>query len=232
MARLTFLQIRTQGSIIGGNETVDEWVKRKMNAWLRKHYAAYAWPFLTAQATGLTLSSGSQGTDYGGGEGGLSRQITRIFSPVYFRANGYSTRGSAPVRQLVGDSDWRAIGQVDSTNQVGSPQSFVVLPGQTSTGLHLMTLVPYPVPDKDYTLAFTYQYLPNDLADSDIPLYPNEMTLLQVAKCASIEYDSSNTDLFRTESDILAQMVAADRDTYGGTPSYGDSHQLDSTVFR
>jgi hypothetical protein len=168
----------------------------------------------------------------GGGDGGLTKQITRVFSPIYFRANGFSTRGSASIRQIVGDDETRAVGNVDSTNQTGIPQSFIALPLQETNGLAKITLVAFPVPDKTYTLAFTYQRLPDDLADTAIPEYPNEMTLLQVAKCASIEYDDSGSYLLESEMEVLAEMVAADRDTYGGTTSFGDTHQLDSTVFR
>jgi hypothetical protein len=57
MSRLTYAEIRTQGSVIGGNDSVDTWVKRKMNAWFRKHYAAYAWPFLISQATGISYAA-------------------------------------------------------------------------------------------------------------------------------------------------------------------------------
>lgn len=232
MARLTFDEIVTQGGLIGGNDSVSTWIATKLKAWLRKHYAAWPWPFLITQATGISYTSAqATGKIVGGGDGGITNQITRIFSPIYWRGDSYSSRGVAAVRPIVGDKTEFAIGNVDAASQVGPPTSFIVLPTMESDAKLKMTLVAYPVPDKTYTLAFTYQKLPEDPAGTDVPIYPNEQTLIQAAKCAAIEYDNSNTDWFRTESDTLAQMVAADRSTYGATPSFGDVMQLDSSVF-
>lgn len=232
MARKTYLELRTYGAAIAGNDAVDDWVKTKMNAWFRKHYAAYAWPFLISQAASVTLSAGDTSIEVGGGSSGLTRQITRIFSPIYFRASGsFTNRGQAPVRQIVGDPSEMAAGFVDSSSQVGRPQSFIALPFQSS-GSEKITLIPFPVPDKAYILGFTYQKLPDDMADTDIPIYPNEMTLIQACKVAAIEYDSSNSQFYIQEAQILSDMVAADRDTYGGTQSFGDILQLDSSVFK
>lgn len=230
MARLTFAELVEQGQLIGQNDATPSWVAAKLRAWLRKQYAGWAWPFLITQATGITMAAGTTNKVVGGGDGGLTRQVVRIFSPIYFRANGYSTRGKAPIRTLVGDPSEMAIGMVDADNQTGTPQSFIAMPF-AEAGEEKISLVPYPVPEKDYTLAFTYQYLPDDPEDADIPVYPNEMTLLQAAKVAAIEYDQSADPLFRQELQILAEMVAADRSAYGGTPSFGDTMQLDSSVF-
>lgn len=232
MARLTFDEIVEQGMIVGQNDAVESWVGIKMKAWLRKHYAAYPWPFLISQAVSVTLSAGSTSLIVGAGEGGVSRQISRIFSPIYFRANGFNTRGVAPIRTMAGESIVsQALGMVDSVNQTGKPQSFIAMPFIESDGLLKLTLVPFPIPEQAYTLAFTYQQLPNDPSGSDVPMYPNEMTLIQAAKVASLEFDQTNDPVYRQEADILAQMVAADRATYGSTPSFGDFMQLDSSVF-
>lgn len=231
MARLTFAEILTYGGLVGQNEAVSTWQSVKMKAWLRKHYAAWPWPFLISQATGIILAAGNTGQSVGGGDGGLATQISRIFSPIYYRTNGYSTRGVAPLRTIVGDDYSQAVGQVDATSQVGAPQSFIALPAQTAAGKSQFSITAFPVPDKAYTLAFTYQMLPDDPADGDVPVYPNEMTLIQAAKVAALEYDQTNDPVYRQEADILAQMVAADRATYGGSPSFGDVMQLDSSVF-
>lgn len=233
MARLTFDELVTQGGLIGQNDGVDSWIGIKLKAWLRKHYAAWAWPFLIRQATGISLAAGTTSLAVGAAQGGLTNQISRIFSPIYYRSpsGGFLSRGTAPVRTMVGDSVTMADGMVDSSVQVGKPQSFLVAPGQTAAGLLYMTLTPFPVPEQAYTLAFTYQYLPGDPAGSDVPVYPNEMTLIQAAKVAALEYDQTNDPVYRQEADILAQMVAADRAAYGGTPSFGDTMQLDSSVF-
>lgn len=232
MSRLTYEELREQGAVIAGNDAADTWVKRKMNAWLRKHYDAYPWPFLITQLAGIEMAAGTTAKLFGAGEAGISQQIVRVFSPIYFRANGYSTRGRAPIRQLIGNSESMSPGNVDPSTQTGTPQSFVGFPIQESDGLGQFYLIPYPIPDKTYTLSLTAQRRPNDLADDAIPEYPNEMTLIQACKCAALEYDETGSQMLKEELDILAQMVAADRDTYGGTSSFGDSQTLDTDTFK
>lgn len=231
MARLTFDQLITYGGLVGQNNAVTTWVGVKLKAWLRKHYSEWAWPFLINQATGITLSSGASSLTVGAGAGGLTPQICRIFSPIYFRTGTYSTRGRAPVRLIVGDDFSMATGQVNPVTQIGPPQSFTVLPNTTAAGLQNMVLTPYPFPDQAYTLAFTYQKLPDDPAGTDVPIYPNEVTLIQAAKVATLEYDQTNDPVYKQEADILAQMAITDRSVYGGNPSFGDYMQLDTSVF-
>lgn len=231
MARLTVAQLITNGGVIGGNDTVANWCLVKLNAWLRKHYNAWAWPFLIKQATGITMGAGLATLDVGAGNGGLAPQISRIFSPIYFRSNGFGTRSKAPVRQLVGGPASAMAGNVDPSSNVGMPQAFTVSPQQTAAGLEYQTLGVYPYTDMPYILAFTYQVLPDDVVSASVPLYPNEMTLIQVCKCATIEYDNSNSPWFAQEEAILASMVSADRDAYGGNASFGDTVQLDDSTF-
>lgn len=232
MARLTFDQIVEQGGIVGQNDAVSTWIGIKLKAWLRKHWAAFPWPFLIAQATGISLASGATSKIVGAGDGGLTAQISRIFSPIYVRdSSTYTSRRASPLRLFVGDDVTQAFGMVDAATQTGIPTSFTSLPLQESDGKLKVTLIPYPIPDKAYTLAFTYQRLPEDPSGSTIPEYPNEMTLIQAAKVAALEYDQTNDPVYEKEANILAQMVAADRAAYGGTPSFGDFMQLDSSVF-
>lgn len=233
MARLTFDQLVAQGMVIGQNDAITSWVGIKLKAWLRKHYADYPWPWLVQQATGISFgASDYSGKAVGAGSGGLTTQISRIFSPIYLRANGFSTRATAPLRTIVGDSVNQAIGQVDATNDKGMPQSFIALPGYSNTsGKLAMVLYSYPVPDQTYTIAFTYQVLPDDPLGSDVPIYPNEITLLQAAKVAALEYDQTNDPVYVQEAKILADMAAQDKVIYGGTASFGDFMQLDSSVF-
>ncbi len=231
MARLTFADIVEQGGLIGGNDGVPEWIAIKLKAWLRKHYAAWAWPFLIKQATGVSMPAGSASIGVGAGESSFAPQISRIFSPIYFRADGYSTRGKAPARQFVGGPAEKAIGNIDASTQTGQPMDFVIQDDETAAGLQFKTIYPFPIPDKAYTLAFSYQKLPDDPADTDVPVYPNEMTLIQAAKCAALEYDQSDSPQYQNELNILASMVTADRDAYGGNPSFGDTLQLDDSVF-
>lgn len=231
MARLTFLELRQHGGRVGQNDAVDSWVKVKMLAWLRKHYAAWPWPFLISPVTGIALAAGTQSLSIGAGDSGISSQISRIFSPIYFRADGYATRGKAPVRQMVGGPAEMAFGNIDATNDKGAPQSFIASPFIENDGLLKISLVPYPIPDKTYTLALTCQALPDDCDDANVPVYPNEMTLIQACKVAAMEYDQTNDPVYMQEMNILASMVTADRDAYGGGPSFGDVMQLDDAVF-
>ena len=231
MGALTFLQICEQGALVGQNNATPDWVAIKMKAWLRKHYAAWPWPFLMKQATGITLAAAASSKVVGGGTGGLTPQVSRIFSPIYFRADGYSTRGKAHIRVIAGDDLSTAIGQVNPSTEVGAPQSFIVLPEDSGDGLMRMILYPYPFPDKDYSLSFSYTKMPENPASGDYVVYPNDMTLLQAAKVAALEYDQTNDPVYLQEANILAGMVTADRGVYGTTNSFGDVMQLDSSIF-
>lgn len=231
MSRLTFDQIITQGGIVGQNNAVSAWQGIKLKAWLRKHYAAWAWPFLIKQATGVSIAAGASSVDVGNGNSGITAQICRIFGPVYWRGSTYSQRGQANVRDFFGGPvDFQEEMQ-DGVNGRGAPQLIKVQDKVSTAGLLYKTLSLFPVADQTYNLSFTYQELPSDPAGSDVPIYPNEMTLIQASKVAALEYDQTNDPVYKQEAEILAQMVAADRTTYGANPSFGDTMQLDSQVF-
>lgn len=230
MARLTFEQLVEQGGVLGDNDTVPTWVATKLKGWLRKHYSAWTWPFLIKQATGITLTAGTATKTVGNGSGGITDQISRIFSPIYWFGNSYAERGKAPLREFVGGPASMQNELQDTVNGRGAPQNVQMRSVYTSGAL-AAELTFFPVPDKAYTVSFTYQRLPADLTDSDIPEYPNELTLIQAAKCAAIEYDNADSAWYENELTKLAQMVAADRDAYGGNPSFGDTAPLDTDVF-
>jgi hypothetical protein len=231
MARLTFDEIVTQGGLIGQNDAVSTWIGIKLKAWLRKHYMAWPWPFLIKQATGVSLTAGLNTKDVGAGNGGITPQIGRIFSPIYWRGATYSQRGKAGVVTFVdGPVDFQQELQ-DTSVQRGCPQRVNVQDKVSSTGLLYKTLNVYPAADQTYTLSFSYQELPTDPSSGDVPTYPNEMTLIQAAKCAALEYDQTQDAVYQNELRILAEMVAADRSAYGANPSFGDVMQLDSNVF-
>jgi hypothetical protein len=231
MARLTFAQIVTQGGLLGGNDAVSTWIGTKLKAWLRKHYAAWPWPFLITQATGLSLPAGTTELTVGAGSGGLTPQVSRLFSPIMVRTSDFRTRTKAPIRQVVGGPPEMAFGNVDTATQTGAPMHCVVLPSQTAAGLLQQIIQPYPIPEQAYVIGFTYQKMPDDPASTDVPIYPNEMTLIQAAKCAAIEYDRSADPFYTEQLTELASMVTADRDAYGGSASFGDMMQLDDDVF-
>lgn len=235
MALLTFGEIVTQGGLLGGNDGVPLWIATKLRAWMRKHYTAWAWPFLIKQATGVPTVAGTYTVDVGNGNGGITAQISRIFGPIYWRGSSYSQRGKAPLRDFVGGPIELQEELQDPTAPGGSPQ-VVKVQAQQSTGAAggamYQRLLLFPIPDQVYSLSFTYQELPADVVgDGDIPQYPNQMTLIQAAKCAAIEYDQSDTAFYQNELQILASMVTADRDAYGGNASFGDSFSLDTSVF-
>lgn len=231
MARLTYAEIRTTGGLEGGNDSVDSHIKTKMNAWLRKHYAQYPWPFLNRTAISATLASGATSMDVGAGNNAVTPQIVRVYGPIYWRdATSVTNRGKANISQLLNQDLNQIAAQYDSSI-TGSPLAFTYTEMQTAAGLKYVTIVPYPRPDKAYLLTFMYQYLPDDLQDTDVPLWPNEQTLIQCAKVQAIGYDNANTAWYKEESETLASMVAADRDAHGGNASFGDKLQLDPVNF-
>lgn len=231
MARLTFDEILEHGGLVGQNEDVSTWQAIKMKAWLRKHFAAWPWPFLIKQATGVSVTAGTTGKDIGAGNGGITNQISRIFAPIYWRGATYSQRGKAMVRPFVDAPVEIQDDLNDSSVMRGAPQVVAIQDKISSLGLLYKTLTLFPAPDQTYSLSFSYQEIPADPDGDDVPQYPNEITLIQAAKVAALEYDQTNDPVYMQELRLLGEMVSADRAAYGANPSFGDFMQLDSTIF-
>jgi hypothetical protein len=84
--------------------------------------------------------------------------------------------------------------------------------------------------DQAYKLKIGYYEIPDDPADGDIPIYPNDLTLIQAVKVFILRYVKS-MDL-DGELNILINRVNEDRLKYGIETGINDSPLLDPKTFR
>lgn len=232
MGALTRGTIVSEGGLQAGDTSLGTRMNAALNAWLRSMYAAWPWPFLERRKSGLALAAGDTSVAVGGGSGGVTPQIQRILNPIYVYNSAYSKRGRATIRQLTGgpiDLDESAN---SSSVGRGMPAAFKVR--GKSTGFGVWDLIPYPVPDAAYLLAFDYLELPADLSsDSDIPLYPNDRTMIQLVMSEVLKYkEGADGPGYQGALQVLGSMVGEDRAKFGVVPGTNDLVQLDADVFR
>lgn len=224
--------IVSEGGLQAGDTSLSTRMNAALNAWLRSVYGAWPWPFLQRRKSGLSLTTGATSVTVGDGNGGVTPQIQRIVAPVYVYNSAYSKRGRALIRQLTGGPIEYDESANDSSEGRGMPTLFKVR--GKSTGFGIWDLIPSPVPDETYLLAFDYIESPDDLSsDNDVPLYPNDRTMVQLVMSEVLKYkEGADSPAYQQALQVLASMVGEDRSKFGIVPGTNDLIQLDPDVFR
>lgn len=231
MGQLTRLQIVTQGQLQAGRDDLATPLNIYFNAWLRSQYAAWPWPFLVRKQTGLALAAGAASISFGAGAT-VTPEVQRIIDPIFVYDSTYTTKARSRIRQLTsGDlledetinnpAIWR-----------GLPTTFKVRADPTLWGK--WTLVPIPIPDRNYLLTFDYLHQPADVAaDATVPIYPNDRTMIQAVFSETLKYANGADDpAYQQALDVLGAMTIDDRVKYGVVPGTNDVVQLDQSIFR
>jgi hypothetical protein len=231
MGKLTQAQIASQGMTLAGKNTtaLASLVLVSFNAWLRSTYAGWLWPFLNKQSSGVALAAGTTALNVGT-TGTISDDIADIFDPLYIYSSTYADMGKARIRQIRGGSALNEPAIQDPTKNRGMPREFKARPSPTTDGL--WTLTPWPVPDKAYLLVLDYKFQPTDIVPSEIPIYPNDRTLIQAAKVMALEHMNGTDGNHPAELELLAGMVAQDYVKYGSEAGINDSVGLDPSVHK
>jgi len=230
MGALTLSQLISEGGLLVGDDTQTVRAKIWFKAWLRKVYASWQWPFCKARVAGISLATGATSLTVGAGTN-VTENILRIFEPLYVYTSDKRIAVEAPIRELLMQRLQFDESSRDTSLGRSIPTSFKLRAYPGTWGK--WSLIPFPVPDRDYLVAFDYHFIPADPGDSDIPVYPNDQTLIQAAKCAVLEYaDGPASQAVAAELEVLADRVSGDRDQFGGQAGDGDFLQLDSSVFR
>lgn len=230
MGLLTRTQIFTEGGLQAGDDTQATRQAFWFNAWLRKQYCMWPWPFLKRRASGISLTTGATTVSVGAGAS-ITEEILRIFEPLVVYTSDSKTRLNAPIIELLMADILYDESSRDSTLGRSTPTQFKCRADATTYGK--WSLIPFPVPDKAYLLAFDYQTIPANLSsDSQIPVYPNDRTLIQAAKCAALEYADGTSEALDRDLEVLASMVSDDRDAFGSAPGDNEYWQMDTSVFR
>lgn len=232
MGQLSFATIVSEGLLLAGDDSLTTRANVWLNAWLRSQYAAWPWPFLQRRATGVSLASGATSLSFGAGAI-VTPEVKRILTPVFIYDSAYTTAKRVSVRTLTGGELVEDETVNNPSNNIGAPARFKVRADTSLWGKWL--LIPTPVPDRTYLLAIDYIVQPADISTTtDVPLYPNDRTMIQAMKHAALDY-LKEADA-PAALDVLASMVIDDRVKYGevtGTnDQLGSLMGLDTGYFR
>lgn len=238
MGQLTRGIIIKEGMLLGGDDTIQVRVNTWLQEWLDSQYRAWPWPFLQQRASNVALATGTQAVAFGNGAV-VATPVQRVLSPIYVGSSDYGTKARAYVSQL-GDHDTDQDETLNNPSTFrGLPAHFRVRPSATTWGT--WSLIPLPFPDKAYVAHVDYLMQPAALsaivsttdlaADTAVPLYPNDRTMIQAVKTAVLEWNK-NADQWKMNLDILASMVIDDKHKFGEVAGANDFTGLDGSVFK
>jgi hypothetical protein len=233
MGSLTLTQLSAAGRGRAGNlsDAVKARVEIEFQAWLDRQYAGWSWPFLKKRATGLSLTAGATSLTVGAGNGGVTREIIKLVSPVIFYTSDRTTKGKAHIIQSSGDNSLTYDETLaDSATFRGAPEMFKARHGSVRGS---WDLVPMPFPDKALLLALDYYELPASLGSSTIPIYPSDQTLITAFEALTLrDQKGVASPEYQAAADSLNGLIAYDRSTYGSAPGENDFLPLDSSRFK
>lgn len=228
MGAATVSTLISEGLQLAGQTDLSTRALVWLNQWLRSQYAAWPWPFLQKRVSGVTLSSGALTLNVGGSGGsGTTDIIHKVYDPIYLYNSARNIRGVARITSLIAgalDQDEHA----RPSTQTGQPTRVKVR--QSSTALGQFALIPDPIPERDYLIAFDYSFIPADQSTSDFPIYPNDRTMVQAVRHMALEYMAD--ERAKGELEILIAMVQDDRVKYGQIPGTNSLWDIDTDVYR
>lgn len=231
MGTLTRAQLISQAGLASGNDQTTAFVRTWLDAWLKRTAKSWAWPVLKVRIADLPIAASAVSVDVGNGTF-TAHYLHRIFNPLFFRTSDYKQRGRIFIRELLDGNPDKDETLVQASDRLGAPSTVKIRKKVGSLGV--FTLFPDPAPDKAYLLSLDCHYVPASLAaDSSVPWYESDRTLLQACKCALLEYDDGGEggQAYDKEMQKLAAMVIDDRDFDGEGPGDNVTMGLDKSVF-
>lgn len=234
MGANTVAEIIAEGTSLAGRDdtTVTTKALGWLNKWLRSQYQAWPWPFLIQRRSGLALVAGTQSILVGGGNSGITHQIKKVEDSFFLRTSDFGGRYRPRIMNSTNvplelDPDMQ-----NTTTQRGPPERIQVRAGTSPTN-GVWQLIFYPTPDRAYLLNFDYQFLPAaHTVTSDIPLYPNDQTMVQLIAGKTRQFADGLDDPAAVAAlDVAAAMAIDDRTKSGQIPGTNDVWGLDGGVF-
>jgi hypothetical protein len=222
----------SEGLLMAGNESLTTRANIWLDDWLRNVYRSWPWPFLNRRASGIALAAGTTALTIGGGSGGITLDIQRLIDPLYVYNSTKTAKQRARIVALNAGPIDQDESVLDSTLGRSIPIQFKARANSALWGK--WDLIPYPVPDVAYLLAFDYLEQPANLAsDSTIPLYPNDRTMMWAVMAAALVYtEGVESPPAQAALSAVDGMVVQDRMKYGEVPGINDVWGLDPNVFR
>lgn len=235
MGVLTRSELVSQALNRAGDSSLTTLANQWLNDYLRSRYVAWPWPFTERTKSGLSLTTGTQSVNVGNGASSISNRIQRIHDPIYVYNSTYSVRAKARLKMARQGAEELDPDINDPSTNRGLPTTFQV---QATSGTEgRWTLIPWPVPNQDYLLKFLYQEIPAHLsADADVPVYPNDETVIQGVMVKALQYMAGERSAFlerlTQEEGALRLMEQADIISYGTHDAHQMSVDLDPSVFK
>lgn len=235
MGTQTRANLVSEALLIAGNPTLTARANLALNRQLRRTYMSWPWPFLVKRAK-IDMAAGSQGTLFGGGNGGVTLEVQRVIDPIFLYTADYSTQARPRVVPITGGN---LIGDESINNPatfIGQPQQFKV---RSSGTWGVWQIVPLPFPDKAYKLAIDYIVQPADIpvdssGDNTTPTYPNDETIIQMILYEALLFMSAGSNDLTAANDALTKlnsMTVNDRMRFGYSPGTNDQIGLDPGMF-
>lgn len=227
MGKLTVAEIIREGGLLAGDTSKAARAGVDFRAWLRSQYASFLWPFLQAWSNPIDLNAGATSITVGAGAGGINRHILRILDPIYIYPTDYAWKAPVRVVTSTGDNDALFPDSFLANKPRGCPTVCRVQNGPHSGE----RIIDFNVAaDKPYKLKIGVHYLPDDPADNEVPLYPNDHTMIQAVAVFVLKY--MKADNYPAELEVLVNKVNDDRLKYGIETGINDQILLDPKVFR
>lgn len=241
MGILTRQQLMLQAGWAAGNDQAAVFVRTWLDAWLHRTAKSWSWPCLKRSVTNIPVSAGALGVVVEPGDVDNNYIHKLLNGVVFWRVqSGYQPNGRAFIRPLAETDPNLYEALKDTTQGRGKPETVKVRVGTDTPGESgALTLLFDKPTDVALYLSFDAHLIPPNIgsassADTEVPWYPNDRTLLQACKVAILELDAAGerSDHYDAENLKLGAMVVDDRDFDGEQAGDNQVMGLDPSVFR
>jgi hypothetical protein len=222
MGVLTRGEIVAQGMATAGRDDLTVEARVWLQNWLNAVAASSDWQVLRRESQ-VTLNA--QQIDVGAGQGGILERILRIGDEMWWFTADRNNRGRIKVR----DQNAAPIDRIQPTSITGSPASVRIL--KPSAGVARLSFE--PTPDRSYLLYLNYQVQPSNMAaDTDVPWYENDETMIQAVAFKTHEYaDGKDAPTTQAAQQVLSGLLNADRYRYTIAAGQNDVIYKDPKTF-
>lgn len=230
MGALTATQIIDEGLQLAGDRSVATRALGWLNRWLASQYAAFPWPFLYRETSGVALNSGAQSITIGSGSGGVTEKIQRINDPIKLYNAAYNVQKVVRLQTMWGDSV-EGGATVNPASNLGIPDTCRAKPDTATFGKWVLQF--NRVADRALLAEISHIILPDAVLASGVPLYPNDRTLTHAVMADALRFKKGGDDPeYQDARELVASMTVDDRAKYGMTPGLNTMLGLDTKTFR
>lgn len=237
MGLMTAGDIVREGGLLAGDDGKFVRGLGELNRWLRSQYSGFLWPFLLRENV-INVPAGTVSMQLGLAASTGMEDVQRLNDPIILYDSSMLDRTT--LRVLTGGIELPVAWAQDPQVEVGRPLYCRVMPRPINDGVPSGAGSAVPAAtqfiafdkktDQPYKMRFSYYGLPRHLTESQIPLYPNDRTMVQAVAAYFSRYVRAQDA--GDNAEMLRNMTLEDRLKYGVTNGYHDTMMLDSKVYR